>query len=92
MNASGATSIVPRSMYVFSRLCIEHVVERVEERSQIGIDLREHVAREKAEPLARLAAGPREDDTRNLTVLQCGNGEGHRQVRLAGARRGRSRK
>src|SRR4051812_16502045 len=41
---------------------VEHVVERVEQRAQVRIDLREHVARQEAEPLAGLDRRPREDD------------------------------
>ena len=35
-------------------LGLEHVVERVVERAQVRVDLREHVAGQEAEPLARL--------------------------------------
>ena len=45
---------------------VEHVVERVEERSQVRVDLREHVAREEAEPLPGLDGGPRQDDPAHL--------------------------
>jgi len=39
----------------------EHVVERVVERAEIGIDLLLHVAGKKAQSLAGLDRGPRED-------------------------------
>ena len=54
MNASGATSIVPRSISRADRLGVEHVVERVVERPEVGVDLGEDVAREEAESLTRL--------------------------------------
>ena len=43
---------------------VEHVVERVEQRAQVGIDLRHQVARQEAEALARLDGGARQDDAR----------------------------
>ena len=49
-------------------LGIEHVVERVVQRAQVRIDLREHVAREEPEPLARLDRRPREDDAADLAL------------------------
>ena len=64
---------------------VEHVVERVEERAQVRIDLREHVAGQEAEPLAGLDRGAREDDARDRAVVQRRDGERHREVRLAGA-------
>ena len=41
-------------MYAFSFSGIHRVVERVEERPHVRVDLREHVARQEAEPLAGL--------------------------------------
>ena len=64
---------------------VEHVVERVEERAQVGVDLRQHVTRQEAEPLARLDGRAREDDARHLAVDERRDGERHRQVGLAGA-------
>ena len=87
MNASGATSIVPRSMYAVEPVGVEHVVERVEERAQVRVDLREHVAREEAEPLAGLDRGTREDDPPDLPLGERRDGERHREVGLARARR-----
>ena len=85
MNASGATSIVPFSMYDVSRSGVEHVVERVEQRPQVRVDLGEHVAGQEAEPLAGLDRGAREDDPPDLAVGERRDGERHREVRLAGA-------
>ena len=79
MNASGATSIVPRSMYAVEPVGVHHVVERVEERAHVGVDLREHVAGQEAEPLAGLHRGTGEDDPADL------------RARTAPRRRARSR-
>src|SRR5215831_12441656 len=67
-------------------LRVEHVVERVEERPQIRVDLGEQVAREEAEPLARFDGRTREDDARDLPLLEGCDGERHREIRLARAR------
>ena len=66
---------------------VEHVVEGVEERAQVRVDLREHVARQEAEPLAGLDGRAREDDAADLPVGERGDGERHREVRLARAGR-----
>ena len=62
MNASGATSMIPALEVGRDPLGVEHVVERVEERAQVGIDLGLEVAGQEAEPLAGLDRGPGEDD------------------------------
>ena len=49
-------------------LGIHRVVQRVEERAHVRIDLREHVARQEAEPFAGLDRGPRQDDPAHLPV------------------------
>ena len=87
MNASGATSIVPFSMYVVQPVGVEHVVERVEERPQVRIDLGEHVAGQEAEPLAGLDRRAGEDDAPDLALGERRDRERHRQVGLAGAGR-----
>src|ERR687891_454405 len=66
---------------------VEHVVERVEQRTEVGVDLREHVPRKEAEALSRLDRGPREDDPAHLAVGERRDGQRHREVRLAGAGR-----
>src|SRR6188472_3690729 len=43
-------------------VCVEHVVERVEEGPQVRVDLLEHRAGQVAEALPRLDRGTREDD------------------------------
>ena len=64
---------------------VEHVVERVEERAQVRVDLRHQVAGQEAEPLAGLDGGAREDDPRHLALVQRGDRERHREVGLARA-------
>ena len=86
MNASGATSIIPFSIVGGEAIGVEHVVERVEQRPQVRIDLREQVAREEAELLTRFDRRPREDDPADLALRQRGHGERHREVGLAGPR------
>ena len=54
MKASGAISISPLSRRFGDLLARQHVVERVVERPQIGIDLLAQVARQEAQPLAGL--------------------------------------
>ena len=49
-------------------LRVEHVVQRVEQRPQVGIDLRHQVARQEAETLAGLDRRAREDDPVDLVA------------------------
>ena len=86
MYASGATSITPRSMRRATRLGVEHVVQRVVERAQVRVDLREHVAGQEAEPLPRLDRGTGEDDAVHGLRLERLHRERDREVALAGAR------
>ena len=85
MNASGATSIVPRSIRRRDHLGLEHVVERVVERPQVRVDLGEDVAGEEAEALARLDRRAGEDDAVDLLRLQRLHRERDREVALAGS-------
>jgi hypothetical protein len=87
MNASGATSIVPVSSSCVDAVRREHVVQRVVQGAQVGVDLRLQVAGEEAEPLARLDRGAREDHALDLARGQRLDGHGDGQVRLAGAGR-----
>ena len=64
---------------------VEHVVERVEERPQVGVDLGLDVAGQEAEPLAGLDRGPGEDDPLHLAFGQRRGGHRHREEGLAGA-------
>src|SRR3954467_11846137 len=61
---------------------VEHVVEGVEERAQVRVDLRHQVARQEAEALPGLHRGPREDDPRDLALVQRRHRERHREVGL----------
>ena len=68
-------------------LGVEHVVEGVEERAQIRIDLLHHRAGQKAEPLARFDRRPSEDDPVHGAARERGGCHRHREVGLAGAGR-----
>ena len=64
-----------------------HVVERVVERAEIGVDLLAHVAGQEAEPLAGLDRRPRQDDALGRAALDHRRGIGDGEVGLAGAGR-----
>ena len=66
---------------------VHRVVERVEERPHVRVDLGEDVARQEAEPLPGLDCGPREDDPADLLLGERLHGERDREVRLARSRR-----
>ena len=66
---------------------VHHFVQGVHQRPKIGIDLRLQVARQEAEALARLDRRPHEHQLADLLRPQGGHRGGHRQIRLAGARR-----
>ena len=68
-------------------LRLHHVVQRVEQRAQVGVDLRHQVAGQEAEPLAGLDRGAREDDPVDLAARERGGRHRHGEERLAGARR-----
>src|SRR3954470_6069645 len=68
----------------FDLLGWEHVVERVVEWTQIGIDLVLHVAGEEAEPLAGLDRRTREDQPVNAAADQLRDGLGDGEIGLAG--------
>ena len=65
----------------------EHLVEGVVDRAQVGIDLLREVARQEAEPLARLDRGANEHETAHAVALQRLDGARDREIGLAGARR-----
>ena len=69
------------------RLGVDHVVQRVVERAQVGVDLLAERAGQEAEPLPRLDGRAAEDDPVDLLGLQRLHGLGHREVGLAGAGR-----
>ena len=87
MKASGATSISPVPSRLAQLVGRQHVVERVEERPQIGIDLLAQIARQKAQPLAGLDRRPRQDDALDLPGHQQVDRGGDREIGLAGAGR-----
>ena len=85
MKASGATSISPLPRRFCELVGRQHVVERIEDRPQIGVDLLAQIARQKAEPLAGLDRGPRQDDPLDLAGHQQIDRGGDREIGLAGA-------
>ena len=70
----------------------QHVVERVVERAEIGIDLLLHVAGQEAEPLARLDRRARQDQPVDAAADQLRHRLGDGEIGLAGARRARARR
>ena len=68
-------------------LGIHHVVERVEERAHVRVDLREQSPGRKPSRSPASTGGPREDDAADLPLGERGDREGDREVRLACARR-----
>ena len=66
---------------------IDHLVERVVERPEVGIYLGHHVAWQVPERLAGLDSRPGQYDPGHLAPVQSLDGQGHGQVRLACARR-----
>ena len=68
-------------------LGVEHVVERVEQRAQVRVDLRLEVAGQEAEALAGLDRGAGEDDALDLAARERRGGHRDREEGLAGAGR-----
>src|SRR5262249_56758296 len=66
-------------------LRFQHVVERVVERTEIGMYLLVQVAWQEAEALTGLDRGPGEDDTGRLSLHQRGHRHRHGQKRLSRA-------
>ena len=64
-----------------------HVVERVVERPEIGIDLLAQIAGQEAQPLARLDRRARQHDAVDLAPGQMGDGDRDGEIGLAGAGR-----
>ncbi len=65
----------------------QHVVEGVEHRPQVGVDLVAQIARQKAQALAGLDRRPRQDDALDLPGHQQIDRGGDREIGLAGAGR-----
>ncbi len=87
MKASGAISMTSEVMRALDLVAGHHVVERVVERAEIGIDLLLHVAGQEAEALAGLDGRARQDDAVDRAALEQRRGMGDGQIGLAGAGR-----
>ena len=87
MKAIGAISISPAGDAPLDLLGRQHVVERVVERAEIGIDLLLHVAGKEAEALARLDRGARQDQPVDAAADQLRHRLRDREIGLAGAGR-----
>ena len=68
-------------------LDVEHVVERVVQRAQVGVHFLLQIAGQEAKLLAGFDGGPREDDAAHLLREQVAHRLRHRKIRLAGAGR-----
>ena len=77
---------LPPLAKLLDALEVEHVVQRVVERAQVGVDLLREVARQKSELFAGLDRRAAEDDALDALLNQRRSGHRHREVRLAGAR------
>ena len=66
---------------------VHEIVQRVEDRAQIGIDLFAHVAGQEAEPLARLDRRARKDQPLDDALLEQRDGIADREPGLAGSGR-----
>ena len=66
MKASGATSMTSLLEVLGDLLGVDHVVQRVEQRPQVRVDLRHQVAGQEAQALARLDRRAGEDDPVDL--------------------------
>ena len=73
-------------------LRVHRVVERVEERAHVRVDLREHVAGEEAEPLARLDRGAGEDDAGRPAARRAPQPRARSRGTSCRSRRGRCRR
>ena len=74
------------------RLGVDHVVQRVVERAQVGVDLVVERAGQEAEPLARLDRRPGQDDPVDLLGLQRLRPPWPSRGRSCRCRRGRCRR
>jgi hypothetical protein len=77
---------LPALLELLGALVLEHVVERVVQRAQVGVDLLGQITGQKSELLARFHRGTHEHDSLHLFLDQERGGHRHRQVGLAGAR------
>ena len=65
------------------RVGAHHLEERVVERLHVRIDLLVQRSRQEAEAFARLDGGPRQDQTRDLLLLERSDGRCDREIGLA---------
>ncbi len=87
MKAMGAISMMFFSRIAVDPLRVQHVIERVVERTQIGIDFFLQSAGKKSQTLAGFDRGTRQNDAVDLLVEQGRNRHGDREIRFAGAGR-----
>ena len=85
MKASGATSMLARSTQFLDFVGFEHVVERVVEGAQIGIDFFLQAAGQEAEALACFDGGARENDAADALADERLDGHGDGEISFAGA-------
>ncbi len=70
---------------------VHHLAQRVQQRTQVRVDLGLQVAGQVAEALARLDRRAHQHDLANPLLLERRHGHGHGQVGLAGAGRARAK-
>ncbi len=87
MNASGAISMTRVSSAFCIRSIRHHLVERIVQRPQVGIDLCLHVARQEAERLPGLDGRSREHDSSHALPHERVHRRGHGEIGLAGTGR-----
>ena len=83
MKASGATSIMSLLEEAFELIRFEQIVQRVVERTHVGVHFFLQRAGQKTEPLARFDGRPRQDDAVHLLGEQGGDGHGDGEIGLA---------
>ena len=67
----------------FDRVKVEDVVQGIQERTEIRVDLREEIARQKPQLFTRLHCRTNQDDLPHLFAAKCAHRHGDGQVRLA---------
>ncbi len=87
MNASGATSMTLRSMYLCTRSTPIISYKRVVQRAQVRIDLLREVAGQEAELLARFDRRTHQQNPADALLLERRHRARHREIGFAGARR-----
>ena len=66
---------------------VHHVVQGIEQRAKVRVDLGLQIAGQKAQPLAGFDGGAGEHDPLGLPVLEHASGGGDGEIRLAGSGR-----